>query len=86
MVMDNIEQIGPRLAAKTFLERNPDWRDVADVVRHIDMSAPFKVPAASFPDTKFYLLQAPPHYVIREEPRILRARRSRSGRGRRYRA
>ena len=36
MVMDNIEQIGPRLAAKTFLERNPDWRDVADVVRHID--------------------------------------------------
>lgn len=70
MVMDNIEQIGPRLAAKTFLERNPDWRDVADVVRHIDMSAPFKVPAASFPDTKFYLLQAPPHYMIREEPRI----------------
>jgi Methyltransferase domain len=70
MVMDNIEQIGPRLAAKTFLERNPDWRDVADVVRHIDMSAPFKVPAASFPDTKFYLLQAPPYYMIREEPRI----------------
>jgi predicted O-methyltransferase YrrM len=70
MVMDNIEQVGPRLAAKTFLERNPDWRDVAGVVRHIDMSAPFKVPAASFPETKFYLLQAPPHYMIREEPRI----------------
>jgi hypothetical protein len=70
MVMDNIEQIGPRLAAITFLERNPDWRDVADVVRHIDPSAPFKVPTASFPDTKFYLLQAPPYYMIREEPRI----------------
>lgn len=70
MVMDNIEQIGPRLAAKTFLERNPDWRDVADVVRHIDLASPFKVPPASFADTKFYVLQAPPHYVIREEPRI----------------
>lgn len=70
MVMDNIEQIGPRLAAKTFLERNPDWQDVADVVRRIEMSAPFKVPTSSFPDTKFYLLQAPPHYMIRDEPRI----------------
>jgi predicted O-methyltransferase YrrM len=70
IVMDNIEQIGPRLAAKTFLERNPDWRDVADVVRHIDLTAPFKVPAASFADTKFYVLQAPPHYIIRDEPRI----------------
>jgi hypothetical protein len=70
MVMDNIEQIGPRLAAKTFLERNPDWRDVADVVRHVDLSAPFKVPTASFPDTKSYVLQAPPHYIIRDEPRV----------------
>lgn len=70
MVMDNIEQIGPRLAAKVFLERSPDWQDVADVVRHIDMSAPFKAPTASFPETKFYLLQAPPHYMIREEPRV----------------
>ena len=70
MVMDNMEQVGPRLATKLFLARNPDWRDVADVVGHIDMTAPFAVPPASFPDTKFYLIEAPPHYVIREEPRI----------------
>jgi predicted O-methyltransferase YrrM len=70
MVMDNIEQVGPRLATKLFLERHPDWRDVADVVRHIDTTEPFAVPPASFPDTKFYLIEAPPHYVIREEPRV----------------
>lgn len=70
MVMDNIEQVGPRRATKLFLERNPDWRDVAGVVGHVDMNAPFAVPIASFPDTKFYLIEAPPHYVIREEPRI----------------
>lgn len=70
IVMDNIEQLGPRLATKLFLERNPDWRDVADVVRHIDLATPLAVPPASFPDTKFYLLEAPPHYVIREVPRI----------------
>jgi predicted O-methyltransferase YrrM len=70
IVMDNIEQVGPRLATRLFLERNPDWQDVTDVVRHIDSAAPFAVPPASFPDTKFYLLEAPPHYVIREEPRV----------------
>ncbi len=70
IVMDNIEQVGPRLAAKLFLERNPPWRDVANVVRHIDATSPLAVPPASFPDTKFYVLEAPPHYVIGEEPRV----------------
>jgi predicted O-methyltransferase YrrM len=55
IVMDNIEQLGPRLATKSFLEHNPDWRDVADVVRHIDMTTPLAVP---------------PYYMIREVPRI----------------
>jgi predicted O-methyltransferase YrrM len=70
IVMDNIEQVGPRLAAKAFLDRNPDWQDVAGVVRQIDMAAPFRPAAPSFPDTKFYVLKAPPHYVIRQDPRI----------------
>lgn len=70
MVMDNIEQVGPRLSAKAFLERNPDWRDVADVLRHIDVTTPFTVPPACFPDTKFYLFEAPPYYVIGAEPRV----------------
>ncbi len=61
IVMDNIEQLGPRLATKSFLEHNPDWRDVADVVHHIDMATPLAVPPPSFPDTKFYLLEAPPY-------------------------
>jgi predicted O-methyltransferase YrrM len=69
IVMDNIEQIGPRLAAKVFLDRHPDWQDVAGVIRQIDISAPFTLTAPSFEDTKFYVLRAPPYYVIRQEPR-----------------
>lgn len=70
IVMDNIEQVGPRLAAKAFLDRNPDWLDVADVIGQIDMSTPFTLTAPSLQDTKFYVLRAPPYYVIRQEPRI----------------
>ena len=78
MVMDNIEQIGPRLAAKTFLERNPDWRDVADVVRQIDMSAPFKVPAAIV--SRHQVLSVRGSAVLHDPRRAanVRARRSRS--------
>lgn len=70
MVIDNIEQVGPRLATKVFLERNPDWQDIAGVVPLIDPANPFEVPPASFPDTKFYLLKAPSSFVVRQEPRV----------------
>jgi predicted O-methyltransferase YrrM len=69
VVLDNIDQPGPRFATKLFLERFPEWCDVADVVRQIDPVAAFATPLPSFPDTRFYLLEAPPHYVVRGEPR-----------------
>jgi predicted O-methyltransferase YrrM len=69
VVLDNIDQPGPRYATKLFLERFPEWHDVADVVRRIDPAAAFVAPPPSFPDTRFYLLEAPPHYVVRGEPR-----------------
>lgn len=69
VVLDNIEQPGPRLATKMFLESHPQWNDVADVVRKINPAAPFMMPQPSFPDTKFYLLEAPPFYGVGDEPR-----------------
>jgi predicted O-methyltransferase YrrM len=69
VVLDNIEQVGPRFAAKMFLERHPEWIDVAGVIGRIAPEAPLAEPPPSFPDTKTYLLQAPPHYAISSIPR-----------------
>lgn len=69
IVLDNIEQIGPRFATRDFLERNPDWIDVAGVVRLIDPKAPLEEPTPSFPETKNYVLQAPTTYAVGAVPR-----------------
>jgi cephalosporin hydroxylase len=68
VVLDNIEQVGPRFATKLFLERHPDWIDVAGVVGLMDPAAPLDEPRPSFPDTKNYMLQAPPHYAVGAVP------------------
>lgn len=68
IVLDNIEQVGPRFATKLFLERHPDWIDVAGVVGLMDASAPLAEPKPSFPDTKNYVLQAPAHFVVGAVP------------------
>jgi predicted O-methyltransferase YrrM len=68
VVLDNIEQPGPRLATKLFLERNPEWIDVADAVKRMDPADPFAMPPSSFLHTKFYLLQAPPHHLVGQMP------------------
>src|SRR5262245_54877206 len=33
VVLDNIEQPGPRFATRLFLEGNPEWRDVSGVIK-----------------------------------------------------
>ncbi len=68
IVLDNVDQPGPRLATKLFLERHAEWRDIADVVRRIDPAAPFAAPLPSFSKTKFYLIEAPPYYAVGETP------------------
>jgi predicted O-methyltransferase YrrM len=69
VVLDNVDQPGPRLATKLFLEQFPEWNDVTGVVTEVDPDAPFAAPIPSFPNTNFYLLEAPPHYVVRDKPR-----------------
>ena len=68
VVLDNMEQPGPLYATKVFLRNNPEWLDIAEVVTHAGNN-PFAEAPSSFPDTKFYVLQAPDHYVIRDIPR-----------------
>jgi predicted O-methyltransferase YrrM len=69
VILDNVDQPGPRLATKTFLRLFPDWKDVSSVVGKIDPSAPFAAPTPSLINTNFYLLEAPPHYIVGAEPR-----------------
>jgi predicted O-methyltransferase YrrM len=69
IVLDNIEQPGPRYATRLFLKSHPQWRDIAGVVGRSDASAPFAEATPSFPDTKFYILEAPPHYAVGDTPR-----------------
>lgn len=69
IVLDNIEQIGPRFATKAFLDANPDWIDVADVVRLMDPRSPLDEPVPSFPDTKNFVLKAPATYSVGAVPR-----------------
>ena len=68
VVLDNIEQPGPQLAAKLFLESHPEWEDVAGVVDKISSVGPLDEPPPAFYFTKFYILRAPSFYVIRNAP------------------
>jgi predicted O-methyltransferase YrrM len=69
VVLDNVEQVGPRFAARVFLKDNPEWGDVGQVVSQVDRTEPFADVSPAFPDTKFYILQAPPYYAIGDMPR-----------------
>ena len=69
IVLDNIEQVGPRFATKQFMERHPEWIDVAGVVGKVDAERPLARPMPSFPDCFNFLLQAPPYYVVDDVPR-----------------
>ena len=75
IVLDNIEQIGPRFATKHFLERHPEWIDVAGVVGTMAANRPLVRPTPSFPDSFNFVLQAPPYYVINGVPRSFGAQR-----------
>jgi predicted O-methyltransferase YrrM len=69
IVLDNIEQVGPRFATTQFLERHPEWIDVAGVVGKVDANRPLARPMPSFPDCFNFLLQAPPYYLVGGVPR-----------------
>jgi hypothetical protein len=69
IVLDNVSQSGPRLATKLFRESNPQWRDIADVVRWINPDDPMASPIPSIGRTDFYLIEAPPHHAVGGVPR-----------------
>lgn len=69
IVLDNIEQPGPKFATRDFMRQNPGWVDVAGVLGQIDRVGPLDLPPPSFPGTMFYIIQAPPHYMVGPTPR-----------------
>lgn len=79
IILDNIEQVGPRFATKHFLERQPDWLDIAGVVGSMDPDDPLEEPEPSFPGTKNYLIEAPAHYRVGSVPRSFGTQRTDTG-------
>ena len=69
VVLDNVDQPGPRFATKMFLDHNPDWHDVAGVLSRLDPGDPLAAPVPSFPHTNLYLIAAPPYHLVGAEPR-----------------
>jgi predicted O-methyltransferase YrrM len=69
VVLDNVDQPGPKFASHLFLERNPEWVDIGGAVHDLDLQNPLKPSRTAFPDTAFYVLQAPPGYVVSALPR-----------------
>jgi len=69
VVLDNIDQPGPRYATKLYLDANPDWKEVGHAVEIIDAGNPLGDLDGSFPETKFFLLKAPHHFTVSNVPR-----------------
>jgi predicted O-methyltransferase YrrM len=69
VVLDNIDQPGPRYATKVYLDANPDWKEIGHAVGMIDTGNPLGDLDGSFPETKFFVLQAPNHFTVSCIPR-----------------
>jgi len=69
VVLDNVDQPGPKFASRMFLTANPDWTDFGDAVAQLDISEPLQPPVPAFPETVFYVLRAPSYYSVSAIPR-----------------
>jgi hypothetical protein len=68
VVLDNIDQPGPRFATTKFLADNPEWREIGTAVNASKLVGPLDEIDGSFPNTKFFILQAPREYVVSGTP------------------
>jgi hypothetical protein len=59
IIMDNVEQSGPFEAAREFLAKKPEWRELGNCISSFELSNPFAMPRCSIPGTSFLVLQAP---------------------------
>jgi predicted O-methyltransferase YrrM len=68
IVVDNVVQAGPYLAARDFMAANPGWIECAAADYHYDRIKPFDRERCGIPDTELMILRAPPGPVIGERP------------------
>ena len=69
IIMDNVEQPGPRIATLEFLEKNPDWTLLGADAQDNRNLEPFADALVSFPGTGFFIIKSPPYYQINSNPR-----------------
>jgi len=72
LVVDNIDQVGPRFAAIDFLDLNPSWTDLDGEVSRYNKQDPLSEPEPSFKFTKFYIIKKPSSIIINSVPKSFR--------------
>jgi predicted O-methyltransferase YrrM len=68
ILVDNIAQPGPYLAARDFLAAHPGWTECAMVEYRYDLAAPFDRARCGIPGTELMILRAPQAHVIGDRP------------------
>jgi predicted O-methyltransferase YrrM len=68
IVIDNVSQAGPYLAARDFLAKHPDWTECRVNDRPYDPTKAYDVERSTIPYTDFMLLRAPATYSIGNRP------------------
>lgn len=68
VVIDNIVQPGPYLAARDFLAAHPDWIECRVDDRAYDPTRPYDGERSNIPYTEFMILRAPAGYSIGGRP------------------
>lgn len=68
IVVDNVSQAGPYLAARDFLAAHPDWTECRVTERAGDPTRAFDGARSNIPDTDFMVLRGPVGYGIGNRP------------------
>jgi predicted O-methyltransferase YrrM len=68
LIIDNMEQTGPYLAARDFLNRNAGWTEIGDSLKEASDRQLFDSNRRGILGSSFIVLRAPANYVIGQIP------------------
>jgi len=68
IVIDNVSQAGPFLAARDFLATHPDWLECRVDDRPHDPTKAYDAARSSIPDTDFIVVRAPSAHCVTARP------------------
>jgi predicted O-methyltransferase YrrM len=69
VVLDNVDQPGPRFTTIRWLDEHPEWREIGSAVEAARRAGPLDDVDGSFFGTKFFVIRAPADYAVSGLPR-----------------